>query len=107
MNLTLKIWRQKNANDKGRMETYQVTDIDEHQSFLEMMDTLNEQLGRNPILVTALNSVIGYELGAKIAKTAHENGTTLKEEAINLGYLTAEQFDEWVRPEDMIGSLKS
>ena len=43
---------------------------------------------------------------AKIAKTAHENGTTLKEEAVNLGYLTAKEFDKWVRPEDMCGSLK-
>jgi fumarate hydratase class II len=40
---------------------------------------------------------------AKIAKTAHKNGTTLKAEAIKLGYLTAEQFDEWVRPEEMLG----
>ena len=43
---------------------------------------------------------------AKIAKTAHKNHTTLKEEAINLGLLTNEQFDEWVRPEDMIGPKK-
>ena len=44
-----------------------------------------------------------YEKAAKIAKTAYENGTTLKEESINLGYTTAEEFDAWVRPEDMIG----
>ena len=55
------------------------------------------------MLVTALNPHIGYDKSAKIAKTAHKNGTTLKEEAIKLGYLTAEQFDEWVRPEDMLG----
>ena len=54
------------------------------------------------MLVTALNTHIGYENAAKIAKTAHKNGTTLKEEAINLGLLTAEQFDEWVKPEDMV-----
>ncbi|WP_277110149.1 class II fumarate hydratase [Chryseobacterium taklimakanense] len=54
------------------------------------------------MLVTALNPHIGYENAAKIAKTAHKNGTTLKEEAINLGLLTAEQFDEWVKPEDMV-----
>ncbi|WP_435523094.1 hypothetical protein [Chryseobacterium indoltheticum] len=41
-----------------------------------------------------------------MAKTAHKNGTTLKEEAINLGFVTSEQFDEWVKPEDMVGSLK-
>ena len=59
------------------------------------------------MLVTALNTKIGYEKAAKIAKTAHENGTTLKEEAVNLGYLTADEFDEWVKPEEMIGSLKN
>jgi fumarate hydratase class II len=58
------------------------------------------------MLVTALNTKIGYEKAAKIAKTAYENGTTLKEEAINLAYLTAEEFDQWVRPEDMVGSMK-
>lgn len=60
---------------------------------------LNESL----MLVTALNPHIGYDKAAKIAKTAHKNGTTLKEEAIKLGYLTAEDFDKWVRPEDMLG----
>jgi len=52
--------------------------------------------------VTALNPHIGYDKAAKIAKTAHANGTTLREEAINLGYLTADQFNQWVRPEDML-----
>jgi len=69
--------------------------------------SIQEHLNNSLMLVTALNTKIGYEKAAKIAKTAHEKGTTLKEEAINLGYLSAEQFDEWVRPEDMIGSLKS
>jgi len=55
------------------------------------------------MLVTALNPHIGYDKAAKIAKTAHKNGTTLKEEAIKLGFLTAEDFDKWVRPEDMLG----
>lgn len=64
------------------------------------------QLENSLMLVTALNTHIGYENAAKIAKTAHKNGTTLREEAINLGLLTSEQFDEWVRPEDMVGSLK-
>lgn len=63
-------------------------------------------LDNSLMLVTALNTHIGYENAAKIAKTAHANGTTLKEEAINLGLLTAEEFDQWVRPEDMTGSLK-
>lgn len=67
---------------------------------------LKKNLDNSLMLVTALNTHIGYEKAAKIAKTAHENGTTLKEEAINLGYLTAEQFDEWVDPSKMIGSLE-
>lgn len=54
------------------------------------------------MLVTALNPHIGYDNAAKIAKTAHKNGTTLKEEAVKLGILTEKQFDEWVRPENMI-----
>lgn len=69
--------------------------------------SIKEHVNNSLMLVTALNTHIGYEKAAKIAKTAHENGTTLKEEAVNLGYLTPEQFDEWVKPEDMIGSLKS
>jgi len=69
--------------------------------------SIQQHLNNSLMLVTALNTKIGYEKAAKIAKTAHENGTTLKEESVNLGYLTPEQFDEWVRPEDMIGSLKS
>ncbi len=54
------------------------------------------------MLVTALNTKIGYYKAAEIAQTAHNNGTTLKEEAIRLGYVTAEDFDNWVRPEDMV-----
>ena len=67
---------------------------------------LKKNLDNSLMLVTALNTKIGYEKSAKIAKTAHENGTTLKEEGINLGYLTAEEFDAWVRPEDMCGEKK-
>ena len=67
---------------------------------------IKRHLDNSLMLVTALNTKIGYEKAAKIAKTAHENGTTLKEEAINLGYLTADEFDQWVKPEDMVGSLK-
>ena len=66
---------------------------------------LKKNLDNSLMLVTALNTKIGYEKAAKIAKTAHENGTTLKEEAINLGLLSADEFDQWVRPEDMCGSL--
>jgi len=55
------------------------------------------------MLVTALNPHIGYDKAAKIAKTAHKEGTTLKEAALKLGYVTSEQFDQWVRPENMVG----
>jgi fumarate hydratase class II len=54
------------------------------------------------MLVTALKEHIGYDKAAKIAKTAHANGTTLREEAVGGGYVTNEEFDAWVRPEDMI-----
>ena len=57
------------------------------------------------MLVTALNTKIGYYKAAEIATSAHANGTTLKEEATNLGYVTAEEYDAWVKPENMIGSL--
>ena len=69
-------------------------------------ENLKKNLDNSLMLVTALNTKIGYEKAAKIAKTAHQNGTTLKEESINLGYLTADEFDAWVIPEDMCGSLK-
>ena len=55
------------------------------------------------MLVTALNPHIGYDNAAKVAKKAHAEDTTLKEAAIALGLLTAEQFDQWIKPEDMIG----
>ena len=68
-------------------------------------ENLKNNLNNSLMLVTALNTKIGYEKSATIAKNAHQNGTTLKEESINLGYLTSEEFDEWVRPEDMCGGL--
>lgn len=67
---------------------------------------IKELLNNSLMLVTALNTKIGYYKAAEIANTAHKNGTTLKEEAVNLGYVTAEEYDEWVKPEDMVGSLK-
>lgn len=66
---------------------------------------VQEHLNNSLMLVTALNTKIGYYKAAEIAQTAHENGTTLKEEAVRLGYLTADEFDEWVVPSKMIGSL--
>ena len=64
---------------------------------------IKELLDNSLMLVTALNTKIGYYKSAEIAQTAHKNGTTLREEAIRLGYVTPEQFDEWVRPENMVG----
>lgn len=62
---------------------------------------IEKYLNDSLMLVTALNPYIGYEKAALIAKTAHKNGTTLKEEAIALNLLTAEQFDEYVKPQEM------
>ncbi len=67
---------------------------------------IKQHLDNSLMLVTALNTHIGYENAAKIAKKAHKENKTLKQAAIELGLLTAEQFDQWVRPEDMTGSLK-
>ena len=69
-------------------------------------EVIQKLLTNSLMLVTALNTKIGYYKAAEIANTAHKNGTTLKEEAINLGYVTAEEYDAWVKPEDMVGSLK-
>ena len=66
---------------------------------------IEELLNNSLMLVTALNTHIGYEKAAKIAKTAHKNGTTLKEEAVNLGFLTPEEFDKYVVPEKMVGDI--
>lgn len=66
-------------------------------------EVIKTQLNNSLMLVTALNPKIGYYKAAEIANTAHKNGTTLKEEAVNLGYLTASEFDEWVKPENMVG----
>merc|ERR1712168_1090144 len=66
-------------------------------------ERIDKLLHESLMLVTALNQHIGYDAAAKIAKTAHKNGGTLKATAIELGYLTAEQFDEWVVPENMLG----
>lgn len=63
---------------------------------------IKELVNNSLMLVTALNTKIGYYKSAEIAQTAHKNGTTLREEAIRLGYVTAEDFDAWVKPEDMV-----
>ncbi|HTM66250.1 MAG TPA: class II fumarate hydratase [Flavipsychrobacter sp.] len=66
---------------------------------------IQEHVNNSLMLVTALNTKIGYYKAAEIAQTAHKQGKTLKQTAIDLGYVTAEQFDEWVRPENMVGEL--
>lgn len=66
-------------------------------------DNIRKGVENSLMLVTALNGKLGYDLCAKIAKTAHKNGTTLREEAVGGGYLTNEEFDQYVRPELMIG----
>ncbi|WP_214711016.1 MULTISPECIES: class II fumarate hydratase [unclassified Exiguobacterium] len=65
------------------------------------LDVIAHNVDRSLMLVTALNPHIGYENAAKIAKLAHKNGTSLKEAALETGLLTEEQFDEWIRPEEM------
>ncbi|MDP2089591.1 MAG: class II fumarate hydratase [Flavobacteriaceae bacterium] len=67
---------------------------------------INELVNNSLMLVTALNTKIGYYKAAEIAQTAHKNGTTLKEEAVRLGYVTPEEYDRCVIPSEMIGSLK-
>jgi len=66
-------------------------------------ERIDENLGKSLMLVTALNPHIGYDNAAKIAKNAHKKGLTLKQSALELGLVTADQFDQWVRPEDMVG----
>lgn len=68
-------------------------------------EIIKQHLENSLMLVTALNTHIGYENAAKIAKTAHKQGTTLRKAAIDLGLLTDEQFTNWVKPEKMTGSL--
>jgi len=73
---------------------------------LPNLPIIKQHLENSLMLVTALNTHIGYENAAKIAKTAHKEGKTLREAATGLGLVTNEQFDLWVRPEDMVGALK-
>ena len=69
-------------------------------------EEIKNKLDNSLMLVTALNTHIGYDNAAKIAKKAHKEGTTLKQAALALELLTEEQFDLWVRPEDMIGNVE-
>ena len=67
---------------------------------------IKQNLDGSLMLVTALNTHIGYDNAAAIAKKAHKEGTTLKQAALKLGLLTSEQFDLWVRPVEMVGEMK-
>jgi fumarate hydratase class II len=67
---------------------------------------IKKHVDNSLMLVTALNTKIGYYKSAEIAQKAHKEGTTLKAMAVKLGYVTDKQFDEWVRPENMVGDLK-
>lgn len=69
-------------------------------------ERISQLLNESLMLVTALNTHIGYDKAAEIAKKAHKEGLTLKASALALGYLTDAEFDAWVRPEEMVGSLK-
>jgi fumarate hydratase class II len=69
-------------------------------------DNIRKHVDNSLMLVTALNTKIGYYKAAEIAQKAHKEKTTLKEMAVKLGYLTPEQFDEWVVPENMVGEIK-
>ncbi|HZG01919.1 MAG TPA: lyase family protein, partial [Chitinophagales bacterium] len=69
-------------------------------------ENIRKHVNNSLMLVTSLNSKIGYYKAAEIAQTAHRDGLTLKEAAVKLGHLTEQQFDEWVRPEDMVGKLE-
>lgn len=68
-------------------------------------ENITKHVNNSLMLVTALNTKIGYYKAAEIAQTAHKTGSTLKETALKLGYLTEEQFNEWVKPEDMVGNI--
>ncbi|MDO6802117.1 class II fumarate hydratase [Wenyingzhuangia sp. 1_MG-2023] len=98
----------KNLIESARLIGDACVSFDEHCAVgIEPNYPVIEKLLNNSLmLVTALNTKIGYYKAAEIANTAHANGTTLKEEAVRLDYVTPEQYDEWVKPENMIGSLK-
>jgi len=69
-------------------------------------DNIEKHLNNSLMLVTALNTKIGYYKAAEIAQKAHKEGTTLKEMAVQLGYLSEAEFDQWVIPSEMVGKLK-
>ncbi|MEB6336076.1 class II fumarate hydratase [Serratia rhizosphaerae] len=88
------------ADGMNGFNTYCASGIEPNRERIGQL--LNESL----MLVTALNTHIGYDKAAEIAKTAHKEGLTLQAAALKLGYVTEQQFGQWVRPENMVGSMK-
>jgi fumarate hydratase class II len=93
-----------NVQQSIRLLADAMTSFDEHcaHGIEPNRERIDELLQRSLMLVTALNPHIGYDKAAQIAKKAHKESTTLREAALALGHVTAEQFDQWVRPEDMV-----
>ena len=94
-----------NLLQSARLLADAVMSFDQHcaQGIEPNIDVINKLVDNSLMLVTALNTKIGYYKAAEIAQKAHEEGTSLRDAAIATGYLSAEEFDRWVRPEDMIG----
>ncbi len=94
-----------NLLQSARLLADAVLSFDQHcaQGIEPNIDVINKLVDNSLMLVTALNAKIGYYKAAEIAQKAHEEGTSLRDAAIATGYLSAEEFDQWVRPEDMIG----
>ena len=94
-----------NLLQSARLLADAVVSFDRHcaQGIKPNIDVINKLVDNSLMLVTALNTKIGYYKAAEIAQKAHEEGTSLRDAAIATGYLSAEEFDQWVRPEDMIG----
>ena len=95
-----------NLLQSARLLADAVMSFDQHcaQGIEPNIDVINKLVDNSLMLVTALNTKIGYYKAAEIAQKAHEEGTSLRDAAIATGYLSDEEFDQWVRPEDMIGS---
>ena len=94
-----------NLLQSARLISDAVMSFDKHcaQGIEPNIDVINKLVNNSLMLVTALNTKIGYYKAAEIAQKAHKENTSLRDAAINTGYLSAEEFDKWVRPEDMIG----
>jgi len=97
----------RNFMHSARLLAHACENFDEHcaEGIEPNLERIDKLMRESLMLVTALNPHIGYEKAAAIAKNAHKKGLTLKQSALELGHLTAEQFDQWVRPENMVGTI--